>query len=115
MKITSVLFDFYGTLCRERFYERTVKQFRPDIYEWIEEYIFGEDGTELLHDWMRGRKISADINRHIAAHIDVPFGALEWSLFDSARKMRIEPEMMKIALRFHGRGINIGIITDNMD
>ncbi|MCI0565881.1 hypothetical protein L0Y46_01645, partial [bacterium] len=104
-----------GTLCRERFYERTVKQFRPDIYEWIEEYIFGEDGVELLHDWMRGRKISADINHYITSHADIPFEALQWSLFDSARRMRIEPEMMKIAARFHGRGIKIGIITDNMD
>lgn len=74
MSYQTVLFDFDGVLCNDRFYEKTLLPKFRNVYDWIQLNIFSD--KELVWKWMRGQIDSGGINRLIAESTDIRYEKL---------------------------------------
>ncbi|TSC53138.1 MAG: Uncharacterized protein CEO40_26 [Parcubacteria group bacterium LiPW_72] len=110
----SLLFDFDGVLCCDRFYRATLEKAYPKVYIWIQENIFG-DSKELVEQWMRGKISSAEINHIIAKNTAINDALLEKLFVKSVRLMKIDQELRNYIAGLKKRVKKIGLITDNMD
>ncbi|MDD5626532.1 MAG: hypothetical protein PHW01_00745 [Patescibacteria group bacterium] len=110
----SLLFDFDGVLCYDRFYRATLEKIYPEVYAWIQENIFG-DRQELVGQWMRGKINSAEINHIIAKNTAINGALLERLFVKSVRLMKIDQELRDYIAGLKKRVGKIGLVTDNMD
>jgi len=113
MKFQTVLFDFDGVLCKERFYQKTLRFNYPEVYDWIQTNIFGN--KELVRKWMRNQVNSDEINKIISESIDIERSVLTKLYNESIRMMELEKEVKNLAELLKSSGYKIGIVTDNMD
>jgi len=113
MSYQTVLFDFDGVLCKEKFYNKTLLPDYQDIYGWIQMNIFGD--KELVWKWMRGKINSAGINRLVSENTGMEYEKLNELYNESVRGMKLESEVIDMARRLKQSGGKIGIVTDNMD
>jgi len=113
MDLQSILFDFDGVLCRDRFYRATLLPDHQDICDWIQANIFSD--KELTHKWMRGQTDSAAINRLISEKTGIGYELLNGLYEESIRSMKLEAELVDLARSLKAVGKKIGIVTDNMD
>ena len=113
MKYQTILFDFDGVLCKDRFYEKTLLPNYRKVYDWIQSTVFGN--KELVWKWMRGQTNSIAINRLIAESTGIGFEKLNELYEESVRKMELEKEMVTFVKLLKQSGKKVGIVTDNMD
>lgn len=113
MNYRTVLFDFDGVLCKDRFYEKSLLPKYPEVYDWIQKNIFGN--KELVRAWMRNQIGSADINAIIAKNTGMRYDVLHELYQDSISAMVLDNAMRDLAVRLKLSGKKIGIVTDNMD
>ena len=110
----TILFDFDGVLCHDRFYGNRMQSQYPNVYDWIQQNIFGKD-SRIVKDWMR-RKISArEVNRIIAENTGIEKELLHGMLVDSVKEMKIDERMMEEAGRLKRSRCKLCLVTDNMD
>ncbi|MDZ4295947.1 MAG: HAD hydrolase-like protein, partial [Patescibacteria group bacterium] len=102
-----------GVLSTDRFYECTLLPQYQDTYEWIQTHIFGND--ELVRQWMRGKKTSAEINALIAGCTGIAYDVLVTLFEESVRRMTLSQGVMSLATDLKLSGRKIAIVTDNMD
>lgn len=110
----SLLFDFDGVLCHDRFYRATLEKAYPEVYVWIQENIFG-DSKELAGQWMRGKISSVEINHIIAKNTAINGALLEKLFIKSVRLMKIDKKLRNYIAGLKKRVEKIGLVTDNMD
>ncbi len=113
MKYRTILFDFDGVLCRDRFYTHTLLPKYKNIVEWIQANIFGN--TELAEKWMRGEVSSEQINKIVSEACVIEFNFLHQKFLESVRLMRLDENVKKLALELKSSGKKIGLVTNNMD
>lgn len=113
MNYQTVIFDFDGVLCRDRFYEKTLLPEHKEVYLWIQTNIFGNH--DLVQNWMRGKVRWNDINKLISDNTDIDKEELDRLFVESVRKMDIDPQVKQLAQEIKKLGIKVAIITDNMD
>lgn len=113
MDYQTVLFDFDGVLCKDRFYRKTLVPDYSEVYAWIQSNIFGN--KELVQKWMRNDVSSAEINTLIAENTAIKHELLNSLYEDSIRSMELESRVMDVAKALKLAGMKIGIVTDNMD
>lgn len=113
MNYKTVLFDFDGVLCKERFYEKTLLPQYTNVYNWIQEYIFSD--KELVWKWMRNQTTSDQINTHISQNTGIEYQLLNKLYKESIQRMELDKEVLDIAKSIKASGKKIGIVTDNMD
>lgn len=113
MDYKTVLFDFDGVLCKDRFYEKSLLPKHDYVYNWIQEHIFGD--KELVRKWMRNQITSDQINTYIAQNTKTEFQLLNELYRESVQKMELDNEILDIAKSIKASGRRIGIVTDNMD
>ncbi|MEI8061305.1 MAG: HAD family hydrolase [Candidatus Berkelbacteria bacterium] len=111
--LKTVLFDFDGVLCRDRFYEKTLLPDYADVYDWIQENIFANH--ELVGKWMRGKVSSSDINLLIAANTGIDYKTLVTLYKESVRQMQLDQNLLDLAQLFRKSGVKVAIVTGNMD
>lgn len=113
MRITTILFDFDGVMCHDRFYEKTLLPEHEEVYHWIQVNIFTD--TELTDAWMRGEFSYRDINRKIADSNQIEYEELNRLLLESVRLMELDRQMIELVRLLKRRGYKLGMVTDNMD
>ena len=113
MEFQTILFDFDGVLCKDRFYEKNLLPKYPDIYSWIQINIFGD--KELVRKWMRGQICSAEVNKLISEHTNIAQEKLNELYEESIHGMKLEGELVDLIKSLKKSGKKIGIVTDNMD
>jgi|SRR3989344_1504121 len=113
MSYQSVLFDFDGVLCKERFYEKTLLPDYGEEYNWIQKNIFGN--KKLIHEWMRNKVDSDEINGLISKNSDIGFEKLNELYKESIRRMELEKDIIDLVKLLKQSGTKIGVATDNMD
>jgi len=113
MKYQTVLFDFDGVLCRDRFYEKTLLLENEDVYQWIQENIFGNQ--DLVREWMRGKISWKQINKIISDNTGFDWEQLNQLFVSSVIKMEIDHKIKQLAQEIKDLGIKVAIVTDNMD
>ncbi len=114
MSYQAVLFDFDGVLCKGRLYKKTLLPNYPEIYDWIQMNIFGNN-KEIFHDWMRNRITSAEINELIAKNTGIECNFLNELYEESGHQIELEKEVRDLAESLKLSGKKIGIVTNNMD
>lgn len=107
------IFDFDGTLCHDRFYMKTLVPQYSEIYEWIQENIFGN--KELVRDWMRNTITSEEVNKMIADTTKINYQILNELFIESVQQMKMDFGMMSEAAKLKRDGAKIAIVTNNMD
>lgn len=110
----TILFDFDGVLCHDRFYGERVKTQYPEVHDWIQENIFG-DNDKLVKDWMRGKINAVKINQIIAEHTGINYEKLYKLFVESVRKMKVDERIIDVVQELKQDGRTLGIVTDNMD
>lgn len=109
-----ILFDFDGVLCRGKFYEKTLLPDYAQVYDWIQNNIFGAGSKELVKSWMRNQIDTVSINRLISENTGIEFGKLSGLFKESVRQMELEKEILELARDVKLAGKKIAIVTDNM-
>lgn len=112
-KINTVLFDFDGVLCHDRFYEKTLVPNYQQVYDWIQSNIFTDH--KLVDKWMHGEISSSDINQLISDNTDIDYQVLVALFEESVRQMQLDENLLDLARSFKKSGIKVSIVTGNMD
>ncbi|MFA5157648.1 MAG: HAD hydrolase-like protein [Patescibacteria group bacterium] len=112
-KIDTILFDFDGVLCHDRFYEKTLLQDYLKVYDWIQKNIFADH--ELVNKWMHGEVTSKDINQLIAKNNNIGIKTLTELYKESVRLMKLDRRLLNLAESFRESGSKVAIVTGNMD
>lgn len=82
-------------------------------YEKIQSFLFGKD-KKYAEEWMRGRRTSEEINKLLAAHLEVPFQEV-WDVFvQDAGSMKVSQESLNAIKNLRDTYITI-LITVNTD
>ncbi len=110
----TILFDFDGVLCHDRFYGETVKSQYPEVHDWIQENIFGSN-DKLVKDWMRGKIRAQEINQIVVKYTGIDYAELHKLFVESVRNMKIDERIIGVARELKQNGRTLGIVTDNMD
>jgi FMN phosphatase YigB (HAD superfamily) len=110
--IITVLFDFDGVLCTDRFYTTLLPDY-PYVVKWIRHNIFG--GEKYCDAWMRGELTWWDINKLIAAATGIECELLDEKLAESVRSMKVNETLLRWAEIFKNKGIKVALVTNNMD
>ena len=113
MLYQTVLFDFDGVLCRDRFYEKTLLPDYQNVYDWIQANVF--DNDEIMPKWMRNELKSDDVNRLIAKNTGIVREVLNDLYMKSVRMMDLDRRVADLAKSLKLSGRKIGIVTNNMD
>jgi len=112
--IRTILFDFDGVFCHDRFYVKTLLPKHRKTYDWIQENLF-ERNQDFVHRWMKGQITSSEVNRWIAEKTDIDCEQLVHLFSESVRLMVIDQELLELITQLRNKGIKIGLVTDNMD
>jgi len=117
MGFETILFDFDGVLCKDRFYASTLLPEHEEVSDWIQKNVFSKGGShnELVRPWMKGERTSDDINRVISENTGIKYEDLKSLYEESIRQMRLDENVLMLAKELKEKGIKIGIVTDNMD
>lgn len=112
--LRTIFFDFDGVLCHDRFYGEQVKSQHPEVYDWIQENVFG-DNDKLVKDWMRGRINAQEVNRIVANNTGIDCEQLQKLFMESVRNMKLDERIIDVARGLKQSGRTLGVVTDNMD
>jgi len=111
--IKTVIFDFDGVLSKDYFYANLVDVY-PKAYSFIQERIFSR-GSKIVDEWMRGQLTSSQVNRFISENTDIDFNKLNKLFVESVKVMKIEKQLINLALRLREKGVTVALVTNNMD
>ena len=109
----TVLFDFDGVLCHDRFYVGLEAHCR-EAHEFVQHQVFGRDSA-IATRWMRGEISSADVNRLISERTGVDYDLLSRLFMESVIQMRVDARLIELAIRLRQGGVAVGLVTGNMD
>jgi len=109
----TIIFDFDGVLCSDRFYTN-LKTAYPLAHNFVNTKIFGK-GSKIPDRWMRGELSSDDINKLISDNTGIDFDELSNLLTESVKIMKIDNRLINLAKIVHSKGGKIAIVTNNMD
>lgn len=107
--IKTLLIDFDGTICFDRFWRSA----DGNIQSQIKSYLFDTD-DKLVNDWLRGYYTSEQVNKRIADTFDYRYEDL-WDIFvKDCQTMFIRPKTLELIQRARSK-YKIILLTDNMD
>ena len=104
MKYKAVFWDFDGVWSKDYFYKSFSKDY-PQVWEFIQTHVWGQDGEGRVDKWMRGELTMTDINKHISKGTGMDFDALTKKFLEDVSQMEIEMRHAPIvkALKKNGR------------
>ncbi len=112
MDFKTVLFDFDGVLCKDRFYEKTLLPNNANVYDWIQSNIFAN--KPLVQRWMKGLIDSMHINRLIVENNNIDLESLNDLYQQSVQLMKLDNFILDFARLLKLENKKVGIVTDNM-
>ena len=109
-QINSVIFDFDGTLCFDRYFS----PLGSDALDTIHSLLFGENSAQWADPWMNGDLTSRDIASYLSKHLPESEGEILSALRNGCARMSFRPVVYHFALHQRGRR-KTALITANMD
>lgn len=109
--ISSVIFDFDGTLCFERYFE----PLGPDALDVIGALIFGDSSPRWADPWMKGDLTSQDIASYLSEHLSHSREDILSALRHGCSNMTFNPGVHSFALEQRKAGRKTALVTANMD
>jgi FMN phosphatase YigB (HAD superfamily) len=101
--------DFDGVLCDDRYW----RSLSVSEFEKIQKLLFQND-TSLVHDWMRGKYTSEEINQIVSHEIGIPYEKL-WEVFVTDCLTMQVPKNYLQNLNALRSSYTVLLITGNMD
>ncbi len=112
-QIKTIIFDFDGVLCKDRFYS-SLRTSHPTVYDYIENQIFGSE-TELVDRWMRNEVSSDNISRMISQANNIEFNTVKRIFEKDILSMEIDQRLVGFIKNRLGLGRKLALVTNNMD
>lgn len=109
--ISSVIFDFDGTLCFGRYFEPLGKE----SLEVIGTLVFGDSSPQWAHPWMKGDLTSQDIASYLSEHLPHSKDDILSALHHGCSNMTFNPAVLGFALEQRQTGRKTALVTANMD
>lgn len=112
--IRTIFFDFDGVLGSGHFYTGKFKKEYPDVHQWIQENIFGNE--KIFLGWLRGRISYLEVDRIISNENSINQDIVDRALIDSAKDNKLINEDVKsIIVELRDKEYKLGLISDNVD
>jgi phosphoserine phosphatase len=109
--ISSVIFDFDGTLCFGRYFE----PLGPEALAAIGPLVFGDNSAQWADPWMKGDLSSHDIASHLSKHLPESEEDILSALRQGCAHMTFNPVVHRFALEQREAGRKTALVTANMD
>jgi FMN phosphatase YigB (HAD superfamily) len=109
--ISSVIFDFAGTLCSGRYFE----PLGAESLEAIGTLVFGDSSPLWADPWMKGDLTSVDIASYLSKHLLHSEGDILSALRHGCSNMIFNPAVHGFALQQSAAGRKTALVTANMD
>lgn len=109
--IKSVIFDFDGTLCSERYF----KPLGENALDAIGELLFGGNSGQWADRWMKGDVTRADVAAYLSTHLAQSPEAILSALRQGCSDLRFNPAVLALATAQRGAGRKTALVTANMD
>lgn len=104
-----IFIDFDGTICHDRYW-RTLPD---DKQNKLQTYLFQEN-RDIVFDWMRGLYSSEEINRLVAAALEIPCSELWETFVADCQSMHVSPATLTRIGNLRPIAYTI-LMTGNMD
>ncbi|MCP4641799.1 MAG: haloacid dehalogenase-like hydrolase [bacterium] len=109
--ITSVIFDFDGTLCSGRYFA----PLGADALRRIGRLVFGENSARWADPWMRGELTCRDIAGYLSGHLDLSEDHILSALREGCANLTFNPAVHAFARQQREAGRKTALVTANMD
>jgi phosphoserine phosphatase len=109
--ISSVIFDFDGTLCVGRYFE----PLGPDALDAIGRLVFADGAAQWAEPWMKGDVTSHDIAAYLSEHLPESKEDILSALHKGCLNMTFNPAVHRFALEQRKAGRKTALVTANMD
>jgi phosphoserine phosphatase len=109
--VNSVIFDFDGTLCSERYFELL----GHDSLDSIRQLVFGDNADRWADPWMRGELTSHDIAFYLSEHLPESQDDILFALRQGCSNMTFNSGVYDFALRHRQSSRKTALVTANMD
>ena len=113
-EIKAVFIDWNGTLSTSKFFGHLETE-KPDLYNQIQNILFGGELGQLINPWMVGEYNSEDIVTKLSQQLGLPYEELMHHFIFSCENMIISEEVLDLIDQTREEGIKVVIATDNMD
>lgn len=110
-EIKSVIFDFDGTLCRDRYF----KPLGQAALDAIGRLVFGESSEQWADRWMHGEISSVDVVSYLSTHLAQSPEAILFALRKGCMELAFNPEVLRCAAAQRRAGRKTALVTANMD
>ena len=109
--ISSVIFDFDGTLCFGRYFE----PLGPDSLDAIGALIFGDSSAQWADLWMKGDLTCQHVASYLSEHLPESKEDIMSALRQGCSSMMFNPVVHGFALEQREAGRKTALVTANMD
>ena len=109
--ISSVIFDFAGTLCFGRYFE----PLGQESLDAIGSLIFGDSCAEWADPWMKGDLTSQDVASYLSEHLTESEEVILSALRQGCSNMTFNPVVHDFAMKQREAGRKTALVTANMD
>lgn len=109
--IKSVVFDFDGTLCLDRYF----KPLGQNALGVIAGLVFGENSKQWADPWMRGDLTSADVAAYLSTHLPESRETILSALRRGGSELTFSPAVLGFATHQRMAGRKTALVTANMD
>jgi phosphoglycolate phosphatase-like HAD superfamily hydrolase len=110
-RIKSVMFDFAGTLCSERYFVPLGRE----VLEVIGQLLFDPGNPQLVNAWMVGERSSQDIAAFLSEHLPFSESVIMAALRRGCANLSFNPAVHDFARSLQQVGIKTALVTANMD
>ena len=98
----------------------TISKDKPDLYSKIHKFIFCDnpiimDNEGLIPLWMSGKLTYKDVNKILSNNLNIDISYLDEKLIESAKKLELDWNLIKIYQKFRKNDVKVFITSDNMD
>lgn len=110
-RINTVIFDFAGTLCSERYF----RPLGPAALDAIAQLVFGDNAKTWAEPWMRGDLASRDVADYLSQHLPFSADVVLTALREGCSRMTFNVAVHDFACRQRQAGRRTALVTANMD
>ncbi len=109
-----LLVDFDGVMSNGRFYHSEDKA-EQHIGSQVVQNIFTSENTEILDDWMRGKRSYQEMHDMVEQKTGLDARKLDTLLEASVKRMPLNQPLIRFITKLRSFGVQASLFTNNMD
>lgn len=113
-KLALLLVDFDGVMSNGRFYNSTDVS-EQEMGKKAVENIFTTENTQILNEWMRGKRSYKEMHDFVESRTDINARELDNLLEESVKRMPINQPLLRCIENLRKNGVTVSLFTNNMD